>query len=76
MTKQILERAKTLDGDIAAINKLLRVLSNSPLRIASGIADVFQFVELDKDTYDELLTAMNDVLKKRKSTMINELEEL
>lgn len=75
MTKEVLERAKTLDGDIAAINKLLRVLSNSPLRIAND-TDVFRFIELDTDTHNELLTAMKNVLTKRKSTMINELEEL
>ncbi len=77
MTKETLERAKKLDGDVAVINNALNVLSNPMLRISS-ITTGFEFIfgELDKDTYDELLTAMKDALTKRKSSMINELEEL
>lgn len=82
MTKEILERAKTLDGDIDAINKALNVLcyrqlSNQQLKITSGLTGFeFKFNELDTDTQDELLKAMKDVLRKRKSSMINEIEEL
>lgn len=82
MTKETLERAKTLDSDIDAISKALNVLcyrqfSDQQLRIESGLTGFeFKFNELDTDTQDELLKAMKDVLRKRKSSMINELEEL
>ena len=77
MTKETLERAKILDGDVAAINKMLDVLGKPILRISSGLTGVeFKLNELDATTHDELLATMKDVLTKRKSTMINELEEL
>lgn len=76
MTKEILERAKKLDGDIETINKLSRMLDCRQLRIINDVSGaVFRFVELDKDTHDELLTAMKDVLTKRKSLKIKEFEE-
>ena len=78
MTKETLERAKTLDGNIATINKALNVLNNSRLRITNTSTNFeeFRLDDLDKDTHDELLTAMRDVLTKRKSSMIKDLEEL
>ena len=76
MTKEILERAKKLDGDIETINMLSRMLDCRQLRIINDVSGaVFRFVELDKDTHDELLTAMKDVLTKRKSLKIKEFEE-
>lgn len=77
MTKEVLERAKALDGDVAVINKALNVLGNPMLRISSGLTGFeFKFNELDDDTQVELKAAMRGVLTKRKSSMINELEEL
>lgn len=77
MTKETLERAKALDGDVAAINRALNVLKNPQLRIASGLTGFeFKFNELDDDTQVELKAAMYDALTKRKTLMINELEGL
>ena len=77
MTKEILERAKTLDGDVAAINKMLDVLGKPVLRISSGLTGFeFKLNELDATTHDELLATMKDVLTKRKKSMIDELEGL
>lgn len=78
MTKEVLEQAKTLDGNIETINEALIILSGSRLRITNTSTNFeeFRLDDLDKDTHDELLTAMNDVLTKRKSSMVKELEEL
>jgi hypothetical protein len=77
MTKETLERAKTLDGNIATIDKALNVLNNRQLRISSDITGFeLKFNELDIDTLAELKAVMKDTLTKRKSSMINELKEL
>ena len=77
MTKETLERAKELDGDVAAINKALDILGKPMLRISSGLTGFeFKLNELDNDTHIELKAAMRSVLTKRKTSIIDELEEL
>ena len=77
MTKEILERAKELDGNVGEINEALDILDRPMLRIYSGLTgDEFKFSKLDNDTLIELKAAMRDVLTKRKSSMIDELERL
>lgn len=77
MTKEILERAKVLDGDVGEINKALDILDKPMLRIYSGLTgDEFKLSKLDNDTLIELKAAMRGVLTKRKTSMIDELENL
>lgn len=77
MTKETLERAKALDGDVAAINRILNVLKSPQLSISSGVTGfVFKLNELDVETHDGLLATMKDVLTERKTLIIDELEKL
>lgn len=77
MTKETLERAKELDGDVGAINKALDILGYPMLRISSGLTGFeFKLNELDDNTAIELKAAMRGVLTKRKASIIDELENL
>lgn len=78
MTKEVLEKAKALDNDIAVINELLKLLNNnSYLTIKSDLTgEEVRFLNLDNETVIQLKGMMKEVLTKRKMSIVNELKEL